>query len=131
MPHPSSFPHERRKKDTHSLMVLLERYGHKEHIYAKYEHPVSYSKKCSKVGQRSWSRSHIQNFVIIRKALSKRTQLPNMKALSLRIKKLWLMTKFLEVGKRSRSRSHVQILWCRRKGLVNRNTHAKYESHIS
>ena len=54
-----------------------------------------------------------------------------MKALSLRIKKLWPMLKFFKVGQRSRSRSHVQNLWLCQKGLVIRYTHAKYESLIS
>ena len=68
-------------------------------IYAKYEHPVSYSKKAMANVQKQ-VKGHSQGhtfkiYVIIGKALSKGTHLPNMKALSLRIKKLWLMTKFL------------------------------------
>ena len=57
--------------------------------------------------------------------------MPNMKALSHRINKLWPMLKFSKVGQRSRSRSHDQNLWFCRKGLVIRYTHAKYESPIS
>ena len=60
----------------------------------------------------------------------------NMKALSLRIKKLWPMLKFFQkvyVGQRSRSMSQVQNLWYHWKGLVIqvRMTHAKYERLIS
>ena len=57
--------------------------------------------------------------------------MPNMKALSHRLKKLWPMLKFSKVGQRSRSRSHVQNLCFRRKGLVIRITNTKYESPIS
>ena len=115
-------------------IVLLERYGHKEHNYANMNTQ-------SLTVRKSWpmfkNRLKVtvkvtrSKFVIIRNALSKGTHLPNMKALSLRIKKLWLMTKFLEVDQRSRSRLHVQNLLYRRKGLVIMNTHAKYESPIS
>ena len=62
------------------------------------------------------------------------THMPNMKAFSLWIKKLWLMLKFFKSRSKvtdSWSRSHVQNLWYRWKGLVIRNKHAKYERPIS
>ena len=50
--------------------------------------------------------------------------MPNMKALSHRLKKTMANVKvFSRVGQRSRSRSHVKNLWFRRKGLVIRYTH--------
>ena len=57
--------------------------------------------------------------------------MPNMKALSQRIKKLWPMLMFLKVGQRSRSRSNVQNSRFWWKGLVIRHTRAKTESSIS
>ena len=38
---------------------------------------------------------------------------------------------FSEGGQTSRSRSRGQKLWYHVKGLVTRNTHVQYESHIS
>ena len=66
-----------------------------KNTYVKYKHPVSDSKKVMTNVQK-WMKGHGQDhtfkiYVII---LSKGTHLPNMKALSLRNKKLWLMTKF-------------------------------------
>ena len=89
-------------------MVLLEQYGHKN-TYVKYEDPVSDSKKVMTNVQK-WIKGHGQDhtfkiYVIIGKALSKGTHLPNMKALSLRNKKLWLMTKLF----RSRSKVMVKV----------------------
>ena len=57
--------------------------------------------------------------------------MPNMEALSLRIKKLWPMLNFSKVGQRLRSRSNDQNLWYCGEGIVIRYTHAKYESFIS
>ena len=57
--------------------------------------------------------------------------MPNMKSLSLTIKKLWPMLKFSKVGQRSRSMSQVQNLWFHWKGLVIRIIHATYERLIS
>ena len=58
--------------------------------------------------------------------------MPNMKALSLTIKKLWPMLKFFK----SRSKVAVKVtsskfIWYRWKGLVISITHAKYERLIS
>ena len=57
--------------------------------------------------------------------------MPNVKALSHRIKQLWPMLKFFK----SRSKVTVKVtcsnLWLRRKGLVISYTHAKYDSPIS
>ena len=51
--------------------------------------------------------------------------MPNMKVLSLRIKKLWLIIKFV----RSRSKVTVKVKCSKfMVGLVIRNTDAKYES---
>ena len=57
--------------------------------------------------------------------------MPNMKAPSLSIKKLWPMLVFSKIRQSSRSRSQVQNLWHRWKGHVLRITHAKYERLIS
>ena len=65
----------------------------------------------------------------VRKALSQGTHMPNMNALSLRMKKIWPMLKIFK------SRSKVKItcstFMALSKGLATRNTHAKYESPIS
>ena len=57
--------------------------------------------------------------------------MPNMKALSLTIKKLWPMLKFFKSRSKVMSRSQVQNLWYRLKCLVIRITYAKYERLIS
>ena len=58
--------------------------------------------------------------------------MPNMKALSHTIKKLWPMLKFLKSRSKVKIKvTNVQYLWFRRKGLVIRYKHAKYESRIS
>ena len=51
----------------------------------------------SKVGQRSWSRSHVENLWYHRKGFfSYGTPMPNMKAISLTVKKLYAMLKFAD-----------------------------------
>ena len=74
-------------------------------------------------------KSHVKIYVTIGKVLSQGTRLPNMKALSLRIKKLRLMIKFVR-----RSKVTVKVTCSKfmyhRKGLVIRNADAKYESPI-
>ena len=75
-------------------------------------------------------KSHVKIYDTIGKVLSEGTHLPNMKALSLRIKMLRLMIKFV----RSRSKVTVKVTCSKfmyhRKGLVIRNADAKYESPI-
>ena len=89
-------------------IVLLERYGHKEHICQIWTPILLQYGQCSEGGQKHGQGHTFQLYVIIGKALSKGTHLPNMKALSLRIKSYGQWQSFLEVGQRSWSRSHVQ-----------------------
>ena len=65
----------------------------------------------------------------VRKALSQGTHMPNMNALSLRMKKLWPMLKIFK--SRSKVKVTCSTFMTLSKGLVIRNTHAKYESPIS
>ena len=86
-----------------------------KNTYAKYERPIVYSKiVMANVQKLVEGQGHMLQIVgTARKALSQGTHMPNMNALSLRMKKLWPMLKISKVVQRSRS--HVQHLWhCRR-----------------
>ena len=63
------------------------------------------------------------------KALSQRTHMPNMNALSLRMKKLWPILRTFK--SRSKVKVTCSTLMALSKGIVIRNTHAKYGSPIS
>ena len=54
-----------------------------------------------------------------------------MRALSLLYESYGQGSSFPKVGQTSRSRSQGKKLWYQVKGLVTRNVHVKYESHIS
>ena len=66
------------------------------------------------------------------KPLSQGTYMPNMKALSETVQKLWpMLFFFFKVGHRSRSRSQVKFILYEWEALVTRNLHAKYKGSNS
>ena len=67
--------------------------------------------------------------VTVGKALSQGAHVPNMNALSLRMKKLWPMLKIFK--RRSKVKVTCSTFMALSKGLAIRNTHAKNESPTS